>query len=86
MVLGGGGIRNILELVLAPDEQPYLTTTLRNIECFVESLREGIMPLKGRNTIDDYIKVWRKCNDIIDYNEVYTMLIAGLGEAVSILL
>jgi biotin synthase-related radical SAM superfamily protein len=39
------------------------------------------MPMKGRNTIGDYMKVWEKCVDIFDRNEVYTMVIAGLGES-----
>jgi biotin synthase-related radical SAM superfamily protein len=57
------------------------TTALCNIECFDENLREDIMPMKGRNTIGDYMKVWEKCVDIFDRNEVYTMVIAGLGES-----
>jgi radical SAM protein (TIGR04043 family) len=57
------------------------TTALCNIECFDESLREDIMPMKGRNTIDDYRRVWEKCLDVFGHNEVYTMAIAGLGES-----
>jgi len=57
------------------------TTALCNIECFDESLREDIMPMKGKNTIDDYKKVWAKCLDVFGHNEVYTMAIAGLGES-----
>jgi biotin synthase-related radical SAM superfamily protein len=39
------------------------------------------MPMKGRNTIEDYIRVWEKCVNIFEHNEVYTMVIAGLGES-----
>ena len=46
-----------------------------------ESLREDIMPMKGKNTIDNYKRVWETCVDIFDHNEVYTMAIAGLGES-----
>ena len=58
-----------------------VTTVSCNIECFDESLREDIMPMKGKNTIEDYMRVWEKCVDIFDHNEVYTMVIAGLGES-----
>jgi biotin synthase-related radical SAM superfamily protein len=54
---------------------------LCNIECFDESLREDIMPMKGKNTVEDYMRVWEKCVNIFDHNEVYTMVIAGLGES-----
>ena len=57
------------------------TTALCNIECFDNDLREDIMPMKGKNTIDDYMYVWERCVDIFDHNEVYTMVIAGLGES-----
>ena len=39
------------------------------------------MPLKGKNTIADYVKVWEKCVEVFEDNEVYTMAIAGLGES-----
>jgi biotin synthase-related radical SAM superfamily protein len=38
------------------------------------------MPIKGRNTLDDYKRVWDKSLEIFGENEVYTMVIAGLGE------
>ncbi len=62
------------------------TTALCNIECFDENLREDIMPMKGRNTIDDYRRVWEKCLDVFGQNEVYTMAIAGLGESDEVML
>jgi len=71
---------SLLESLLQEGKQAGATTALCNIECFEESLREEIMPMKGKNTISDYIKVWQKCVDIFDHNEVYTMVIAGLGE------
>lgn len=71
---------SLLEELLTEGKEYGATTALCNIECFDESLREEIMPAKGKNTIEDYARVWRKCVDIFDHNEVYTMVIAGLGE------
>lgn len=70
----------LLESLLREGKEAGATTALCNIECFDESLREDIMPMKGKNTIEDYMRVWEKCVDIFDHNEVYTMVIAGLGE------
>jgi radical SAM protein (TIGR04043 family) len=72
---------SLLESLLREGKEAGATTALCNIECFDESLREDIMPMKGKNTIKDYMKVWEKCLDIFDDNEVYTMAIAGLGES-----
>jgi len=71
----------LLESLLLEGKAAGAATALCNIECFDESLREEIMPLKGKHSIQDYINVWRKCVDIFDHNEVYTMAIAGLGES-----
>jgi biotin synthase-related radical SAM superfamily protein len=71
----------MLEALLREGKAAGATTALCNIECFDESLREDIMPMKGKNTVKDYIRVWEKCVDIFDHNEVYTMAIAGLGES-----
>jgi len=71
---------SLLDSLLREGKQAGATTALCNIECFDESLREEIMPIKGKNTIANYIKVWQKCVDIFEENEVYTMVIAGLGE------
>lgn len=71
----------LLESLLQEGKAAGATTTLCNIECFDEDLRGDIMPLKGRNSIKDYIKVWEKCTRIFDHNEVYTIVIAGLGES-----
>jgi radical SAM protein (TIGR04043 family) len=72
---------SLLESLLREGKEAGATTTLCNIECFDENLREDIMPMKGKNTVEDYMKVWEKCVDIFDRNEVYTMAIAGLGES-----
>jgi len=70
----------MLESLLREGKAAGATTALCNVECFDESLREDIMPMKGKNTIDDYKRVWEKCLDVFGHNEVYTMAIAGLGE------
>jgi radical SAM protein (TIGR04043 family) len=71
---------SLLDSLLREGKEAGATTALCNIECFDESLREDIMPMKGKNKIEDYMRVWEKCVDIFDHNEVYTMVIAGLGE------
>ena len=71
----------LLESLLKEGKAAGATTALCNIECFDENLREDIMPLKGKNSIQTYINVWKKCVDIFEHNEVYTMIIAGLGES-----
>ena len=70
----------LLETLLRQGKEAGVTTVLCNIECFDEKLRESLMPLKGKNTVEDYMRVWEKCVDIFDSNEVHTMVIAGLGE------
>jgi biotin synthase-related radical SAM superfamily protein len=71
----------MLEDLLRQGKAAGATTALCNIECFDDSLREEIMPMKGKNSIEDYLRVWEKCVNIFDHNEVYTMAIAGLGES-----
>jgi radical SAM protein (TIGR04043 family) len=71
---------SLLDALLREGKEAGATTALCNIECFDESLREEIMPMKGKNTVDDYRRVWEKCLDTFGHNEVYTMVIAGLGE------
>lgn len=71
---------SLLDSLLHEGKRAGATTALCNIECFDEGLREEIMPMKGKYSVDDYVKVWQKCVEIFDHNEVYTMVIAGLGE------
>jgi len=71
----------LLESLLRQGKAAGTTTALCNIECFDENLREDIMPMKGKNTIENYMRVWEKCVAIFDHNEVYTMVITGLGES-----
>ena len=50
----------MLDKLLREAKEAGACTSLCNVECFDESLREDIMPLKGKNTIDDYKRVWNK--------------------------
>jgi radical SAM protein (TIGR04043 family) len=70
----------LLDSLLQEGREAGVTTVLCNIECFDVSLRRDVMPMKGKNTIEDYRRVWEKCVNIFDHNEVHTMVIAGLGE------
>jgi biotin synthase-related radical SAM superfamily protein len=72
---------SLLESLLREGKKTGAATALCNIECFDESLREDIMPMKGKNTVEDYMRVWERCVAIFDHNEVYTMVIAGIGES-----
>jgi biotin synthase-related radical SAM superfamily protein len=38
------------------------------------------MPAKGKVEISTYIKTWEKCLDIFGKNEVYTVVVVGIGE------
>ena len=71
----------LLESLLKEAKVAGATTALCNIECFDADLREEIMPIKGKVPLEAYVKVWEKCLDTFGHNEVYTMLIAGLGES-----
>ncbi|MFC1902007.1 hypothetical protein ACFLX3_03675, partial [Chloroflexota bacterium] len=71
----------LLESLLREGREAGATTALCNIECFDESMREDIMPMKGKNSIDNYKRVWEKCVNTFDHNEVYTMAIAGTGSS-----
>lgn len=70
----------LLESLLQESKLAGATTALCNIECFDPNLREEVMPIKGKVPISAYVKVWEKCLDVFGRNEVYTMIIAGIGE------
>lgn len=70
----------LLESLLSEAKGAGATTVLCNIECFDEGLRKEIMPVKGKAPIGKYIKTWKKCLEIFGDNEVFTMVIAGIGE------
>ena len=71
---------SLLNSLLQEAKQAGITTASCNIECFDESIREEVMPIKGKNSTDAYIKTWKNCLDIFGKNEVFTVAIAGIGE------
>jgi radical SAM protein (TIGR04043 family) len=71
---------SLLDSLFGEANKAGVTTVSCNIECFDESLRTEIMPAKGRLPVATYIKTWEKCLDIFGKNEVFTVVIAGIGE------
>jgi radical SAM protein (TIGR04043 family) len=71
---------SLLGSLLREAKQAGVTTVSCNIECFDESLRTEIMPVKGRIPVSTYIETWEKCLEIFGENEVFTVAIAGIGE------
>ena len=71
---------SLLDSLLKEARQVGVTTVSCNIECFDESLRPAIMPVKGKIPVSAYVKTWEKCLDIFGGNEVFTVAVAGIGE------
>lgn len=71
----------LLDSLLKEANATGVTTVFCNIECFDTSIREEVMPLKGNVKTSTYIKTWEKCLDIFGKNEVYTVVVAGIGES-----
>ncbi|HSW58029.1 MAG TPA: radical SAM protein, partial [Dehalococcoidales bacterium] len=72
-----------------PEDMAYLqelknngvTTVSCNVECFDESMRTWLMPMKGKLPISQYVAVWDKMVDIFGLNEVFNTLVVGTGES-----
>jgi len=71
---------SLLDSLLKEAKQAGVTTVSCNIECFDESLRQEVMPVKGRIPVATYIKTWEKCLDVFGENEVFTVAVVGVGE------
>jgi radical SAM protein (TIGR04043 family) len=71
---------SILESLLKEAKSAGATTVFSNIECFDERVREQVMPLKGKVKTATYLKTWEKCLDLFGKNEVYTVVVVGIGE------
>jgi radical SAM protein (TIGR04043 family) len=71
----------LLEAMLQEAKQAGVTTVACNIECFDEHLRPQVMPLKGLIPVRRYQKTWEKCLEIFGKNEVFTTVVAGIGES-----
>lgn len=74
------GDYSLLHSLLQEAKQAGVTTASCNIECFDGSVREEVMPIKGKIPIAMYIKNWEKCLEIFGKNEVFTVAIVGIGE------
>lgn len=71
----------LLDSLLKEAKATGVTTVFCNIECFDTSIREEVMPLKGNVKTATYVKTWNKCLDLFGKNEVYTVVVAGIGES-----
>lgn len=71
----------LLDSMLKEAKNAGVTTVFCNIECFDAHTREEVMPLKGKVKTSTYIKTWEKCLDIFGKNEVYTVVVVGIGES-----
>jgi len=60
---------SLLDSLLKEARKAGVTTISCNIECFDESLRQEVMPVKGRIPVDTYIKTWGKSKDIFAKRE-----------------
>jgi radical SAM protein (TIGR04043 family) len=72
---------SLLGSLLKEAKKAGVTTVSCNIECFDESLRQEVMPAKGRIPVATYVKTWEKCLEIFGENEVFTVAVVGIGEA-----
>jgi len=52
-----------------------------NIECFDSSVRPKVLPGKGRISIDRYTRAWKKSVELFGENQVFSIILAGLGES-----
>jgi biotin synthase-related radical SAM superfamily protein len=71
---------SLLVSLLQEAKKTGVTTVFCNIECFDKHIREEVMPAKGKLEIATYIKTWEKCLDVFGKNEVYTVVVVGIGE------
>jgi len=58
-----------------------VVTVSCNVECFDESLRTWLMPMKGNIPVSKYVETWKHCLDIFGPNEVFNTIVVGTGES-----
>jgi radical SAM protein (TIGR04043 family) len=58
-----------------------VVTVSCNVECFDESLRSWLMPMKGQIPISKYVETWDKCVELFGINEVFNTIVVGTGES-----
>jgi radical SAM protein (TIGR04043 family) len=71
---------SLTDPLLKEGKNAGVTTVFCNIECFDKQVREEVMPAKGKVETSTYVKTWEKCLDIFGKNEVYTVVVVGIGE------
>jgi radical SAM protein (TIGR04043 family) len=71
---------DLLDDLLREAKEAGVTTASVNIECFDETRRPRIMPIKGSIPVSAYQRTWERCLAVFGRNEVFTVAIAGLGE------
>ncbi len=71
----------LLESLIKKARSAGVITAFCNIECFDPEVRHETMPLKGMVSINTYLKAWHKCIEIFGKNEVYTVVVVGIGES-----
>ena len=74
------GDYSLLDTLLKEARQAGVTTVSCNVECFDERIRLEVMPAKGRIPLVTYIETWEKCLNIFGENEVFTVVVVGIGE------
>jgi len=70
----------LLDSLIQEARKAGVITSFCNIESFDPQIRQEVMPLKGRVPVDTYIKAWHKCIEVFGKNEVYTVVVVGIGE------
>ncbi len=70
----------LLKSLLLEAREAGVTTISINIECYNRRLSRYIMPAKGRIPFREYAKNWEIALDIFGRNEVFTVVVVGIGE------
>ncbi len=70
----------LLKSLLLEAREAGVTTVSINIECFNRRLSRDIMPAKGKITFQEYVKNWEIALGIFGQNEVFTVVVVGIGE------
>lgn len=72
---------SLLKSLLVEAKEAGVTTVSINIECWDKSLREEVMPAKGKIAIQEYFENWKICRDAFGANQVATVAVVGIGES-----
>jgi radical SAM protein (TIGR04043 family) len=70
----------LLKSLLLEAREAGVTTVSINIECYDRRLSRDVMPAKGRIPFREYAQNWEIARDIFGRNEVFTVVVVGIGE------